>query len=153
TASCRIELFQGRGQNQLPREAPSRQLKIEFDRRNHLTLFSFDPCRFCAPAFHGVHSGVGQNRFAFENFLYFDAAVFRQLYLQRYKAVHSSALSKGWIGRDRTIGQTFQELVGLFIDTSPESEFQTIDPSLDDVAIVVLLVALVWMGTVLHHDS
>src|SRR5207237_3907431 len=41
------------------------QLNIKLDRRNHFTLFSFDPGRSPSPALHRIDGGIGKDGLAF----------------------------------------------------------------------------------------
>src|SRR5215472_19318534 len=87
----------------------ARQLKIEFDCRNHLAGLAIEPGRFCAPPLHRIDGRVGQHRLAFQNLLHLYAAVLRELYLQGYKTVDSRALGKRRIERGRSIREAFQK--------------------------------------------
>src|SRR5690242_6124231 len=123
---------------QSPGEERSRQLKIELDRRNHLTRFPFYPDWCRAPALDGINRGIGQDRLSFQNSLHFDATVFGQFDLQRHKTMNSRALGERRIRRGGRMCETPQESIGIFADAAAKPALQVIEKVFNPIPSVFL---------------
>jgi len=110
------------------------QLKIESHGRDHVNFFSIHPNRLGSPPVYRFACRIGENRSAFENFLQFDAAIFRYDDLKPHHALDTRAAGEFRIGGPRRIDKTLLEFTGILAQAAEESDFELSHPAFKPIA-------------------